>query len=294
MNAFHVLFIAGVLASTSAGAQEQETANQDIIVKGNREPADVAEAAQALARDIGANIDLLRPIPRFNDPLCLDVSGLKEEYIQRFANRINENVRRANIPIAPAGCRPNAMVMFADDSRRQIVALRKRNRFLFGEMPRYLFEEMLASRDQVYAWQVNEVDGLGMSFDRNGAFGNGPAVNRSLEVGRLNPPIRMVTRSSVVVIEKSRTVAKTPEQLADYATMRLVAPSAEVPVESAGVPTIMTLFADPDNAPDGLTTFDAAYLDSVYRNRANGPPGRAFVETGQLVAAAEAKEDDAP
>lgn len=291
MKASYALLIASALVSTSVGAQEQAAGNPDIIVKGERE---AGKAARALAREVGANIDLLRPIPRFNDPLCLDVSGLKEEYLEGFANRINENARRADIRIAPAGCEPNAMVIFAEDSRRQILALRKRNRFLFGDMPRYLFNQMIASRDQVYAWQVNEVTGLDMPFDGNSGFGNGTPVNRSLAVGRLNPPIRIITRSSAVVIEKGQTAAKTPEQLADYATMRLIAPTAEIPVEAARVPTIMTLFSDPENAPDGLTTFDAAYLDSVYRIRPNGPPGFAFVKTGQLVAQAEAGTDKLP
>lgn len=291
MKAFYALLIAGVVASTSAGAQDQASDNPDIIVKGPRAPTD---EARALARQLGASMDLLRPVPRFNDPLCLDVSGLRDEYRERFANRVIENARRAELRTAPAGCRPNAMVVFAEDSRSQIVTLRKRNRFLFGEMPRHTFRKMLASREQVYAWQINVVDGLAMPFDSNSAFGNGPPVNRTLEVGRLNPPVRMVTKSSVVVIENSQTGGKTPEQLADYATMRLIAPTVEIPVEAAGLPTIMTLFADPGTAPDGLTAFDIAYLDSVYRIRPNGPSGQAFVETASLVAAAEAKADDTP
>ena len=291
MMKLFALLAASVLASTAAAAQEQAAGKDEIIVEGAR-PSE--KETKSLARQLGANIDLLRPIPRFASPLCLDVAGLRDEYQGRFANRVIENAKRAGVPIAPEGCRPNAMVMFAEDSRNQLLALRKKNRFLFGEMPRHAFREMLNSRDKVYAWQLNEVTGLGLQFDANSDFGDGVPANRTLEVGRLNPPIRIVTRTSVVVIEKSQTEAKTPEQLADYATMRLIAPTAEIPSDAAGPPTIMTLFADPDSAPAGLTDFDLAYLDSVYSVRANGPSGQVFVKTASQVAAAERGAAEAP
>jgi hypothetical protein len=283
MKAIFATLAASALAVLPVVAQVADPEDDAIIVQGERPYSE--KEVKSLARKLGANIDLLRPIPRFNDPLCLDVAGLKDEYRDRFARRLIENAKRADIRVAKEGCRPNAMVMFAEDSRSQLESLRKRNRFLFGEMPRSEFRDLLNSRDGVYAWQINEVIGLSeLPFDSNSGFGVGTPVNRTLEVGRLNPPIRIVTRSSVVVIERSQLGGKTPEQLADYATMRLVAPTVELPAGTvAGPQTIMTLFSDPANAPAELTAFDSAYLESVYNIRVNGPSGRVFVETAALV-----------
>lgn len=266
-----------------AQSQETETGAPAIIVEGERPHSE--DEIKALARQVGADIDPLRPIARFNQPLCLDVAGLKEEYHKRFVRRIADNAGRAGLTIAEPGCRPNAMVLFAEDSRGQLKALRKRKRDLFGEMPRSAFNDMLESRDRVYAWQINEiVDVNGVDLDTNSQFGMGLPVLRTPPVGRLNPPIRLVTRSAAVVIEKSQASGKSPEQLADYATMRLIAPTAELRSdETDGPPTIMTLFSDPARAPATLTAFDTAYLASVYRVRPNGPGAWVFVETASLM-----------
>ena len=283
MKALYSALAASLLCASGASAQDLAAEEQAIIVEGERPYS--KKQVKSLARRLGANIDLLRPIPRFGAPLCLDVSGLKDEYHERFVRRVLDNAKRADLKIAGDTCRPNAMVIFAEDSRRQLQTLRKRNRYLFGDMPRSAFRDMLNSRDPVYAWQINEVIGLSqLPFDSNSAYGIGIPVNRTLEVGRLNPPIRIVTRSSAVVFESSQTDGKTPEQLADYATMRLIAPTAEIPLDdTAGPATIMTLFADPANAPAQLTAFDTAFLESVYNIRVNGPSGRLFVETATLL-----------
>lgn len=267
-------------------AQDQERpADAPIVVEADR-PNSTNEV-KSLAREISGRVEVGRPIARFMDPMCLDVAGLNPEYHERSVRRVNANAKVAGVRIARGQCKPNAMVLFADDSREQLLTLRKANRFIFGEMPRSEFRDMLASKDRVYAWQVNEVVGLmGGPRDENNEFGNGVFVNRVIGFGRLSPSIRIVTRSSAVVIESQQTEGKTPEQLADYATMRLIAPTGERPADSVGGPaTIMTLFSDPAGAPDGLTAFDLAYLESVYAIRPNGPVGRLYVETGQRVEA---------
>jgi hypothetical protein len=267
-------------------AQDQEPPTDTPIVVETDRPNSVKEV-KSLAREISGKVELGRPIARFQDAMCLDVAGLNPEYHERFVRRVNANAEAAGVRIARSGCKPNAMVLFADDSREQLLGLRKANRFIFGDMPRSEFRDMLASKDRVYAWQVNEVVGLmGGPRDENNEFGSGVFVNRVIGFGRLSPSIRIVTRSSAVVIESRQTEGKTPEQLADYATMRLIAPTGERPADSVGGPaTIMTLFSDPAGAPDGLTAFDLAYLESVYAIRPNGPVGRLYVETGQRVEA---------
>jgi hypothetical protein len=134
---------------------------------------------------------------------------------------------------------------------------------------------------------VKEVTGLfGVKFDRdilaNGL--QGFPINPTYEVGRLNPPIRIQTSSAVVVIEHASAAGKTAEQLADYATMRLLAPTTELAATGDGLPsTIMSLFAQGTPAPSGLTAFDRAYLASTCAIRPNGPSGMVFPETARLM-----------
>ena len=281
---------ASLLAAIVAPVRAQDfdpSGSDPIVVEADRPYS--AEEVKSLARKIGSKIDLLRPFPRFKAPLCLDVAGLKDEYRDGFVRRVTENARIAGLTIAKPGCRPNAMIMFAEDSRKQLISLRKHKRDLFGEMPRSEFQTMIASRDGVYAWQINEiadVDGRELDKGPSPLLGlTGVPVLRTPATGRLSPPDTLVTKTSVVVIDRSRIAGKSAEQLADYATMRLIAPIGELPEAGAGGPsTIMTLFQAPDAAPAGLTAVDMAFLESVYKVRANGPSGQIFVETAKRVA----------
>jgi len=274
------------LAPCAGLAQEQEPLSDPIVVEADRPYS--AEEVKSLARKIGSKIDLLRPFPRFNEPLCLDVAGLKDEYRDSFVRRVTENARIAGLKIAKPDCRPNAMILFADDSRQQLIHLRKHKRDLFGDMPRSEFKTMLAARDRVYAWQIIEladVDGRQLDIGTSVDIGTvGVPVLRTFATGRLSPQSRLITKSSVVVIDRSQIDGKTAEQLADYATMRLIAPIGELPEAAAeGPTTIMTLFQDPAAAPPSMTAIDMAFLESVYKVRPTGPSGFVFVETAKRV-----------
>jgi hypothetical protein len=279
-----VLAIAAASLLPSA-ALAQNVGDAPIVVEGTRLPTE--QEVRDLARKVGSDIDLLRPIPRFYSPLCLDVSGVRDEHSEAFAARIRENARAAGVPTASDKCVPNAMVIFANDARKQLTNLRKQRPGLFGGISRDEFKKIINSREPAFAWRVKEVTGLfGVKFDRdilaNGL--QGFPINPTYEVGRLNPPIRMETSSAVVVIEHASATGKTAEQLADYATMRLLAPTAELTTVGDDVPsTIMTLFLEGKRAPGGLTSFDRAYLTSTYAIRANGPSGMVFPETARLM-----------
>lgn len=70
-----------------------------------------------------------------------------------------------------------------------------------------------------------------------------------------------------MVIDNTAVAGLSPVQIADYASLRLLAPTGEV--EPVGPRTIMTLFAAPATAPATMTRFDRAYLAALYRM----PPG---------------------
>ena len=70
--------------------------------------------------------------------------------------------------------------------------------------------------------------------------------------------------ASVVLIERSAAVGKTLRQLADFATMRAIAPVDIERDRSGQIPdSILTLFESP-LAPDELTVFDSAFLKAYY------------------------------
>jgi hypothetical protein len=80
----------------------------------------------------------------------------------------------------------------------------------------------------------------------------------------LRTPQDLVT--TLVVIEAGAVAGLSPVQVADYASLRLLAPTGEVaPDGERSAATILTLFAAPDKAPAQMTRADRAYLRSLYK-----------------------------
>lgn len=285
MNRFVTLsaavFLIAVCSSGTPGmAQDPAEAepaagNPEILVQAERERQE--KQIHSLARKVSGPLPSSRPIPRFHRKMCLVVGGVSEELADAFGTRITENAQLAGVPVETGKCKPNALVVFTDNSRADLAQIRKKNRWMFGNLPRSQFDRMMASRDEVFAWQSTLPMGLtGMAFDiENREF----PENRSTVDGggRLSNTFMIDVAASVVVIDKNALDSKTAMQVADYASMRLLAPTAEVASLSEGEPaTIMTLFRDPAGAPPELSPFDIAYLRGVYDIPPNAPSSTVY------------------
>jgi hypothetical protein len=252
----------------------EPTAEDEIVVSTSRKAEE--KAVSDLARAVTGRMTATKPIERFHLPLCLAISGVNERYAYAFADRILANARRAGVPLGNEGCKANALVIFTRDSRKELEQARRTNRSVFGTMKPYELKAMLESRDPAFAWRATEILGT------NGLpILNLPTElpeNRTTEMaGRLRQPAQINVAGAVVMIDQDAAMGKTAQQLADYATLRLLAPTAEVREPVPGAPeTIMTLFLDPTNAPAGLTEFDLALLDGVYTIPANGPATKLY------------------
>lgn len=262
------LLAAGLIAFVPVSAAlADDQAAPEIVVEGERKAQEAA--VRALAREVSGHLKVGRPLPRFYEPLCLAVGGVNDAWAGSFAARIVEIAKLADVPVAKGNCQPNALVVFARNGRQQLEKTRKQHRWIFAGLGESRIKSILTSRDPAFAWQVTEVRGVdGRKFDVEG--GGGLPLNRQYQTGRLNQPIRIDVVGSVVVIDSNEIAGKTAVQLADYAAMRLLAPTSEIeqPADDA-MPTMMSLFVAPDMAPDQLTQFDLAYLRGVYQIRAN-------------------------
>jgi hypothetical protein len=257
-----------LLTPVMAAAQEQAPDNE-IVVEGERKAQEAA--VRALAKEVTGHLKVGRPLPRFFEPMCLAVGGINPEFAGAFAQRITDNARRADVPIAEGKCQPNALVVFAKDGRKQLEKVRKQHKWIFTGLGESRIKDILASRDPAFAWQLTEIRGVdGRRFDTEG--GGGLPLNRQYQTGRLNQPIRSDVVGAVVVFDSSAIEGISAVQLADYASVRLLAPTQEIDsVNEEGMSTIMSLFLTPDTAPDEMTEFDLAYLRGVYQLKPNSP-----------------------
>jgi len=250
--------------------------DSEILVSAEREAKE--EAVQSLARQVTGRLPFDRPIARFHKPLCLAVAGVNRAYVDGFAGRIIENAKLADVPMARGNCKANALVIFTGDTRKELEQARKKQRWIFGNLGPSALDALLKSRDPAFAWRSTEVlgtNGLPVQYDDREV-----PQNRTIEMaGRLKQPIMIGVTGAVVIIDRDAAEGKTAQQLADYATLRLLAPTGEIREMTPGAPaTIMSLFLDPANAPAELTDFDLALLRNTYAIAGNVPASNVYGE----------------
>lgn len=265
--------MAAMLAHAAVAAQAVPAEPPGIVVEGER-PVE-QKALTDLARDIAGHPRERRPLARFEQPLCLMVAASDTGLAKQIAERIIDNAKSAGVRVRGNGCKPNALVAVSDDAHAQLAAIRKSGRRLFAGLSAREIDAAMGARDPVYVFQASKQTSASgevivSSPEAGGSNGVPGPTNQIWSAGRLKREIREDMLAVLVVVDNAAIGGLSPAQVADYASLRLLAPTGEVDVAEAGAPrTIMTLFVAPASAPATMTRFDRAYLKWLYRM----PPG---------------------
>ena len=284
-----VLVLAAMTWACVVAAQEGSNSTSPIVVIGNRaEQAEIA-ANQATAITLRPPIDT--PMPRRYAPICVKLFGIDPAYGELIKSRVNHNALALGLKVDRPGCTPNVWIGFARDSKVQVDALRKEQPGLFGELMPYEIARVLGGSGAAQVWHAAEtrsVDGRPIPI----MVFNSPDLARPIEVktnsqysgGRLSSPIRSDINGTIIVFDRDRANGRTVQQLADYATFRILAPVQDfVAVPPGAMPSILMLFTDGAEAPNGLTGFDWAYLTAYYRLDRGAKPAAVHDATKRVV-----------
>ncbi|MFO6429153.1 hypothetical protein ACLBKT_03575 [Erythrobacter sp. W302b] len=261
--------VAAVAGATVQTAPPPAPPSDPIIVEGEKVQSE--QALSELARDIAGNPRPRRPLARFERPLCLMVAAADTALGQQVAERIIENARDARVPVRGKGCKPNALLALSDNAQAQLRDVKASGRRLFAGLSAREIDAALGARDPVYVFQAsrqasNTGEPIVNSPEAAGPNGLPGPPNKIWSAGRLKRDLREDMLAALVVVDNAAVAGLTPIQIADYASLRLLAPTGEVDLAEAGAPhTIMTLFVSPQNAPQTLSRFDRAYLKALYR-----------------------------
>lgn len=209
---------------------------------------------------------------RFHVPVCAASYGLPAGYGEAVVARIRDVAQAAGAPVEPdPDCRPNLIVMVANDSREVSQLLRRARPDIYVGLDTIAIERVLATPGPVRAWQSSETvraEG-GAAYDQRDDFlrqdvhlhtGNMPA-------SLLRTTTRRDLRLSVVVFDVDAIDGMTLRQIADHAALRGLAPTRP-PARATGA-TILTLFDGAGTRGGGLaqlTGLDLAYLRALYRD----------------------------
>jgi hypothetical protein len=264
-NTIRVTFAILALAGTSAPALAQEE-GQEIVVVGRGEVTEqqAQHYVRAIAQEVGGQM------ARFDGPVCPVVIGLPDQYAAMVGARIRKVANAARIPVAPADCEGNIVLIVAADADALVKDLRANVPNMFAGMD--LQEVRKAMREgPVHVWSSTEVrseDGLRLTDSGLETKGNNSAPTLRVHTASvINLPTRQVTMRSIVVIDDQAVLGKSLNQIADYVSMRALA-GARPPAGGTG-DTILALFDPAVAAPAGLTYMDAAYLAGLYRTAPN-------------------------
>lgn len=295
--ALGVAVVAGA-AVAPLWAQPAPTEDPTIVVNGHiaSEPKTVGGQARAVTLPPSGG----GPLPRQYQALCVKVFGLPQGIASAIERRISDNARAFHVPVAGPRCSANAWVGTFHGGPAAAERLRTAQPWLFEGLTNFEVKRIFAQSRAAFAWHRTEErnsDGTVIPMamvDLGDGIEVPVKVNQQYRVGRLVSPVRIDLSTSIVLIDANRALGKSIGQIADYATMRLLASVTDAaPADAAPLSTILTLFTE-DGAPRELTAFDRAYLTGLYKLN----PGASVAAIGDASAGAyrrqQARSDDRP
>jgi len=218
------------------------------------------------------------PLSRLTEPLCIASSGLAAKAALPVADRILGHAERLGIRLGGDKCRPNVLILFVDNGAQQVAWLIDHRPGIFGDLPFADVRAMAKDKGPVHAWHMTAItsrDGDQLVPGAN----NIPTLNIP-SASRITLPTKSHIAAAVVMIDRDAVNGKTIHQIADYATMRVLA--VVRPRRTEGISTILTLF-DEQAAPEGLTPFDWGYLRGLYAGQGNQRPGFQYAAMARFV-----------
>jgi hypothetical protein len=298
--------VAALAPTTPAAADDRETVmirTEDIsTIEVVRERPLSSEEVKDGVRTIFARRMPFDPIPRFHDELCVEVAGLGEQLGAEVAGRIRANAAAAGLEVDAPGCKANALVMVVDRPERLVERLREEHPQLFSVAAVRQIEQQLGGKRPAIVWSLGGLrNSRGAPLNGSSALPGGTVVTANAGVAwpqtdayspsRIRNPFSRSKELSVVVFDVRQLADVHLVQLADYATVQLLAtPRADGALTADEVPTILSLFAlGPRKAPPELTALDRAYLKGLYAMDPNDWSSRLG---GFALAAYEAEQAD--
>ena len=267
-------------AAASAHAQDAkpvpDQASDDIIVTGQRQVE--PEKARRFVRSVISPID--GQLARFQDPLCPGVAGLKADAALAIVDRMREVAAAAQAPVSPVGCKPNVVVIVAEDGEATLKSLQARGAFrgltdierrraLRSEGPVRAFSDVELLNDDGAGAGRSTVTGIGVGGTgamMQGSIGNSLTI-RTASILKL--PTQQTKLRTILIFDAAATMGKSLTQIADHAAMRAFGGARPDSSADLGADTILSLFASAGSPPPSLTAMDLAFLKGVYSARPN-------------------------
>lgn len=225
------------------------------------------------------------PLPRFQEPLCPGVAGLRVEPAEMVVGRIRDNAQSLGLRLGdPATCRANVLVAVLDDGKAYVNDLRERRPYIFEALNKDQRERLFDVSAPARSWlRVVTRTRDGMVVGKRETLDIPPQTSMAMAHSKIYQATRRDILSAGVLIDAAAVPTVSLLQLADYATMRALAGDSAEQIAMAGG-TILTLFDDPGAAPPEMTEADRIFLRTVYATMPNNPAAATLATAQRRIA----------
>jgi hypothetical protein len=197
-------------------------------------------------------------------PICPLVAGLTRENGEFILARVSKIAAAAGAPLAAEHCKPNLYIVVSANPDALLKAWNKRDVWMFGDEPEQggtTIRRFLNSNSPVRVWYNAEL------YSADGTpLGNleGRTTPRAIATRIVFNQTRDLT-SALVMVDGPRARGINFGQLAAYIAMLGLA-EIRANADVADAPSILHLFSRSENErPNGLSTWDQAFLKALYR-----------------------------
>lgn len=248
-----------------AAAQDPPTiALEDVVVEARR----LEELTREFVDEVSAP-PRSRGLARWRGGVCVGVVGVRDTIARPLADHVSRIALDHGLRPGDPGCRPNILIVFAENGQSLADAMVERRRQVFrmglGGLDRgnVALRDFRESERPVRWWHVSlptnaETDEIAIRLPGDTVA---PSVRGE---GRINKGrwVRDDLNKVILVVDGEQVHGVELPALADYLSMVALA-QIDPDGDTSRFSTILNLFDDPEGSP-GLTGWDRAYLDALY------------------------------
>jgi len=282
LKAVSVSVMMAICAVSTGAAQASETpevveeadlVNEKVVVTARKPAETKSYVEQVTAPPRGTD-----QLARWDDRICVGVSGVREEHAQFLADRVSQRAVEVGLRTGKPGCEPDVTILVTTEPQKLIGAMQTEYTSLFainneirtGSLGNAAFEQFKTEDRPVRWWHVSETksaDGARIRGEASQGVNDGvtgaPTVRS--EGSRLRSAIREDLSRAIIVVDATMVQDVSLDSLGDYIAF-IALMQADPNGNTKSINTIMNLFrADAgEKRALSMTDWDKDFLRALY------------------------------
>ena len=260
-------------SETPEVVEEEALVNEKVVITA-RKPAETKNyVEQITAPPFGTE-----QLARWDDRICVGVSGVREEHAQFLADRVSQRAVEIGLKTGKPGCEPDVTVLVTTEPQKLITAMQSEYTSLFainnearaGSLGNAAFEQFKTEERPVRWWHVSETksaDGARIRGEARQGVNDGVTGAPTLrsEGSRLRSAVREDLSRAIVIVDANLVQGVSLDSLGDYIAF-VTLMQADPNGNTSSINTIMNLFRTDagDKRATSMTDWDKDFLRALY------------------------------